>query len=215
MSIVPLERFLTRRFGDVRSGWTILHRRLLPQRLDRLTGYLMQMKREDTMSDFKVEVPGGDDLTVTLTRTFDAPRALVWKVMTDPQHIVRWWTARSVSESMTIDKHDMRPGGAWRFISHGRDGNDYTFVGKFLEITPPEKVVQTFGMEGMFEGKTIIETMTLTEVGGRTLYKNVSLFESREDRDGMVASGMEFGARQTLDQLAEILAEQQAAQQQQ
>ena len=159
------------------------------------------------MSDFKVDVPGGDDLTVVMTRTFDAPRALVWKVMTEPQHIARWWAAKSITRSVTVEKHDLRIGGAWRFVSHGLDGNDYIFLGKFLEIVPPEKVVQTFGMEGMFEGKIIIETMTLTEAGGRTRYRNVSTFESRGDRDGMVASGMEHGARETLDQLEAILGE--------
>ncbi len=215
-NLVPLERFLSRRFGSVRSAWATLHRRLLPQRLDRLTAYLKELMKDDKMSDFKVEVPTEDDLTIVLTRTFEAPRALMWKVMSEPEHIARWWGAKSVSKSLTVDKHEMRPGGAWRFISHGHDGTDYIFVGKFLEITPPEKVVQTFGMEGMFEGKVIIETLTLEDLGnGRTLYRNVSKFESKEDRDGMLASGMEVGARETLNQLEEILVEQQAAQQQQ
>ena len=215
-SLVPPERFLMRRFGSVRNGLTTLHRRWWPQRLDRLTAYLKELKRENTMSDFKVEVPGGDDLTVTMTRTFDAPRALVWKVMSEPQHIARWWGAKSVSSKVLVKKHDMRVGGEWRFESHGHDGNVYVFVGKFLEIAPPEKVTQTFGMEGMFEGKVIVETLTLEDLGnGKTLYRNVSTYESKEDRDGMIASGMEVGARQSLDQLEEILIEQQAAAQQQ
>jgi len=211
-TLIPVQRFLSRRFGSVRAGWLTLHRRAWPQRLDRLTAYLSRIKRENAMSDFKVEIPTDDDLTIVMTRTFEAPRALVWKAMTEPQHIARWWGAKSVSSKVVVAKHEMRVGGAWRFESHGHDGTVYVFLGEFLEIAPPEKVVQTFGMEGMFEGKVIIETMTLEDLGdGRTQYRNVSRFESKEDRDGMVASGMEVGARQSLDQLEGIIDELQAA----
>jgi uncharacterized protein YndB with AHSA1/START domain len=131
--------------------------------------------------------------------------------MTEPRHIARWWGAQSVSSKVVVAKHELRVGGQWRFESHGHDGAVYVFLGEFREIAPPEKVVQTFGMEGMFEGKVIIETMTLEDLGdGKTLYRNVSTFESKDDRDGMLASGMEIGARESLDQAAEILEELQA-----
>ena len=215
MAIVPLERFLTRRFGGVRAGWRVLVNRQWLQRLDRLAGYLVQLKETGKMNNkLHVEAPAGEPITI-MTRTFDAPRALVWKVMSDPQHIARWWGGKSYTTKVVVARHEFREGGQWRFESHGLDGNVYVFLGEFREIVPPGKVVQTFGMEGMFEGKTIVETLTLEERDGRTEYRVVSQYDSIEDRDAMVVS-MEGGAQETLDQIEEILAElQQAGQQQQ
>lgn len=206
MSIVPLERFLTRRFGGVMAGWRILLDRHWRQRLDRLAGYLAHLK-EDSMNELKVNTPAGEPIII-MTRKFDAPRALVWKAMTEREHIARWWGASSFTEKVVVTKYDLRPGGEWRFESHGKDGNVFIFLGKFLEIHGPQRVVQTFGMEGMFEGKLIVEDMTLEELpDGRTLYRQISTYDSVADRDGMVASGMEDGARETLDQLETIVAE--------
>jgi uncharacterized protein YndB with AHSA1/START domain len=214
MTIIPLERFLIRRFGGVRTGWRTLVGRHWLQRLDRLAGYLVQLKETGKMTNkLHVEAPAGEPITI-MTRTFDAPRALVWKVMSDPRHIARWWGGKSYTTKVVVAKHDFRKGGEWRFESHGLDGNVYVFLGEFREIVPPEKVVQTFGMEGMFEGRTIVETLTLEEVAGRTNYKVVSLYDSIEDRDAMVVS-MEGGAQETLDQIEEILLELQQAEQQQ
>lgn len=216
MAIVPLETFLTRRFGGIRAGWRVLVERGWLQRLDRLAGYLVQLKEAGKMTNkLHVEAPAGEPITI-MTRSFDAPRALVWKVMSDPLHIARWWGGKSYTSKVVVAKHEFQPGGQWRFESHGLDGNVYVFLGEFREIVPPEKVVQTFGMEGMFEGKTIVETLTLEEVAGRTNYKVVSVYDSIEDRDAMVATGFEDGARETLDQVEEILRElQQVGQQQQ
>ena len=85
------------------------------------------------------------------------------------------------------------------------DGTTYVFKGRYLEVVAPEKLVNTFGMEGMFEGREIVETHTLEEVEGKTRYTSVSRFDSIADRDGMLASGMEEGARESLDRLAELL----------
>jgi uncharacterized protein YndB with AHSA1/START domain len=215
-TVVPAERFLARRFGSLSRAFVEITRRAWQIRLERLSAYVMQLKREETMNDkLKVEAPAGEPITI-MTRTFDAPRALVWKVMSEPQHIARWWGAKSFASKVVVARHEFREGGQWRYESHGHDGRVSVFLGEFREIVAPEKVVQTFGMEGMFEGKTIVETLTLEEVNGKTHYRVVSLYDSMEDRDGMVASGMEVGARETLDQLQEILDElQQAGQQQQ
>lgn len=216
MAIVTLERFLTRRFGGVRAGWRVLVNRRWLQRLDRLAGYLVQLKEAGKMDNLRVEAPA-DQPIVIMTRDFDAPRALVWKVMTEPRHIARWWGGPSYTEKVVVATYEARVGGRWRFESHGKDGNVYVFHGEFREIDPPAKVVQTFGMEGMFEGQTIVETLTLEELpDGRTRYRNVSHYDSIEARDGMVASGMEDGARESLDQLEALLAElsQQSQQQQ-
>ena len=215
-TVVPAERFLARRFGSLQRAFVEITRRARRQRLGRLSVYAAKLEREGTMNGkLKVEAPAGEPITI-MTRSFDAPRALVWKVMSEPQHIARWWGGPSYTSKVVVARHDFRVGGEWRFESHGLDGNVYVFLGEFREIVPPERVVQTFGMEGMFEGKTIVETLTLEEVAGRTNYRVVSLYDSIEDRDAMVATGFEAGARETLDQLEEILRElQQAGQQQQ
>lgn len=210
MAIIPLERFLTRRFGGVRAGWRALVDRLWLQRLDRLAGYVTHLKDKE-MDNLKVNALAGEPVII-MTRTFDAPRALVWKAMTEREHIARWWGASSFTAKVIVKAYDPRVGGEWRFESHGKDGNVFVFYGKFLEIREPHRVVQTFAMENMFVGKLIVEDLTLEELpDGRTLYRQVSSYDSVADRDGMVASGMEVGARETLEQLAAVIAELKSA----
>jgi uncharacterized protein YndB with AHSA1/START domain len=142
------------------------------------------------------------DTEITMSRTFDAPRHLVWAAMTQPQHIKRWW-GRGNPLDVTLD---FRPGGSYRFVEHADDGNDYAFRGEIREIVPEERVVQTFEYEGM-PGHIAVETMTLEEKDGRTTVTNTSAFSSKEDRDGMLSSGMETGANQSYDALEALLAE--------
>lgn len=144
-----------------------------------------------------------DEPLIIMTRTLDAPRKLVWKAFTEPEHVANWWGPRGVTTKVV--KLDLRPGGEWRFEHHMPDGSAYIFKGKYLEVVEPEKLVNTFGIEGMFEGRELVETHTFDEVGGKTKYKSVSRFESIADRDGMLASGMEEGARESMDRLAELL----------
>lgn len=214
MSLIPLERFLARRFGGVMEGWRTLVNRQLFQRLDRLAGYVTCLK-DNEMNDLKVNAPAGESF-LTMTRIFDAPRALVWKAMTEREHIARWWGASSFTEKVVVTDYDLSVGGKWRFESYGKNGQTFVFHGRFLAINAPFRVVQTFGMEAMFEGKLIVEDVTLEELpDGRTLYRQLSSYDSLADRDGMVASGMEMGARETLDQLERIALELTAQAQQQ
>ena len=140
---------------------------------------------------------------IVITREFDAPRALVFRAMTDPAVIPLWWGPARYTT--TIDKLDARPGGAWRFVQKGPDG-EFGFRGVFKEIVPPQRVVMTFEWEGL-PGHISVNTLVLEERGGRTFMTSTSTFDSREDRDGMVQSGMESGARETDDRLAAVLAE--------
>lgn len=152
--------------------------------------------------DLKVTVIS--DLEVTLTREFDAPRELVFKAMTDPRLIERWWGPRNYRT--VVDHLDARPGGTWRFRNIAADGGEHAFRGEFKEITPPERVVWTFEYEPL-PGHISVETMTLTEQDGRTLLTVIDRFSSKEDRDGMVNSGMESGARESYERLDEVLDE--------
>jgi uncharacterized protein YndB with AHSA1/START domain len=141
---------------------------------------------------------------IVMTRVFDAPRELVFKALTDPARIAQWWGPRRLTT--TVAQLDLRPGGVWRFVQHDADGNEYAFHGVFQEIVPPERIVQTFEWEGL-PGHVSVETMTLEEHDGRTTMTARSVFTTAEDRDGMLQSGMEEGARETWDRLAELLAQ--------
>jgi uncharacterized protein YndB with AHSA1/START domain len=144
------------------------------------------------------------DLEIVLTRTFDAPRALVFKTMTDPALIPQWWGPQAYTT--TVDRMDVRPGGKWRFVNGMPDGRRTGFHGVYREITPPERLVYTFEWEGL-PGHISTETVTFDERDGKTTLTNTVRFDSVQDRDGMLRSGMEKGATETMDRLAALLAE--------
>ena len=137
-----------------------------------------------------------------LTRFFDAPRELVFEAFTNPKHIVQWWGPRR--NSTTIDKLDLRPGGHWRFVEQAQDGSQYGFRGEFREVMPPAKLVWSFEFEGM-PGHVCLQTLILQAHGSRTKMIATIVFDSLEDRDGMLNSGMEAGARESYDRLDELL----------
>jgi uncharacterized protein YndB with AHSA1/START domain len=136
-------------------------------------------------------------------RVFEAPRDRVWAAYTDPELIPQWWGPRDAA--VYVDKMDVQRGGAWRFVHRDAEGNELGFRGTYREVTPPERIVQTFEWEGM-PGHVIVETLTLEDLGGRTKVTGVSLFHTTEERDGMLASGMERGLSETHERLDELLA---------
>lgn len=152
----------------------------------------------------KLELP--TDREIVLSRVFDAPRERVFRAYTDPKAIPQWWGPRDYTT--TVDKMDVRPGGAWRFVQVAPDGTKHAFHGTYREIRPPERIVDTFEYEPA-PGHVLVETVTFDSVpGGRTKVTVTSRFDTKADRDGMIASGMEFGARQTMERLAEYLGKQ-------
>lgn len=157
------------------------------------------------MNQLHIEAPTGEPI-IRMTRIFDAPRELVWMAWTRPEHVARWWGARAMGQTRVITL-DVRAGGDWRFEQTTPDGTIFAFIGKYLEVNAPEALVNTFALEGMFEDKTVIESHRFEEKNGRTHYSCVTRFDSVEDRDGMVASGMETGAQDTMRQLEELLSE--------
>jgi uncharacterized protein YndB with AHSA1/START domain len=152
-------------------------------------------------TEFVIE-PGKNE--IVMTRIFDAPRELVFKTMTDPKLMPNWWGPRD--HWTKVDKMDVRSGGSWRFINGDSSGNEYGFHGVYHLVDAPERVVQTFEFEGV-PGHVALDTMMLEDLGGKTRLVQQSVFQSVEDRDGMVQSGMQTGATETNDRLAEILAE--------
>jgi uncharacterized protein YndB with AHSA1/START domain len=148
-----------------------------------------------------IAAPGS--LKIVMSRMFDAPRDLVFKAYTDPKHLTKWWGLRT--NTTTVDVMDVRPGGMWRFVQRNADGEEFAFHGVYHAVTAPETLVHTFEFEGM-PGHVLLETITFEDHGDRTKLIDQSVFQSVADRDGMVASGMEAGANETMDRFAELLA---------
>lgn len=147
-----------------------------------------------------------EDGDLTYERTFDAPRELVWKAHTDPELVAKWWGP--LRHRTRVEEMDLRPGGAWRYVSVDDDGNEFAFYGEYLEIVPPEKIRWTF----MFDVEGVgpqggPETLTLEDLGGRTLMRAVSHMGSAEIIDESLATGMIQGAIETWDRLEALLAE--------
>ncbi len=139
---------------------------------------------------------------IVITRTFDAPRDLVFKASTDPDLISQWWGPETYTTR--IDQMDVKPGGIWRFVQNDQDGNEFAFRGVYHEIAPAERVVQTFEFEGM-PGHVSLETLQLEEVDGKTKMTSTAVYQSVEDRDWMFASGMQEGASESMDRLAGLV----------
>lgn len=141
---------------------------------------------------------------ILITRVFDAPRELVFRAHTDPALIPLWWGPRSTTT--IVDKMDVRPGGEYRFVHRTEDGSEYVFRGEFREIAPPERLVQTSEIEGT--PGSVLETITFEEQDGKTTLTILDVCSTKEERDAVLASGMEGGLNESYDRLAELLAEQ-------
>lgn len=139
---------------------------------------------------------------LVMSRIFDAPRELVYKTYVEPQLISQWWGAVG---TITVDKMDVRPGGAWRFVQQDSEGNKFTFSGEYREVLPPERITFTFTYEEM-PGHDILETVTFEEYeGGKTKLIDISFYETLEDLEGMLQSGAEQGTVVMWQQLDTVL----------
>ena len=142
------------------------------------------------------------DREMRIERVFDAPRDLVWQAFTDPKLVAQWWGR---GNQLVVERLEVERGGHWRFVEHSPDGV-HGFEGRFREVAPPERLVMTFEWDGM-PGYVIIESVDFEAVGrDRTRVVNLSQFYSTEERDGMVASGMEEGLNQSYAALDRLLA---------
>lgn len=150
---------------------------------------------------------------VWMSRIFDAPRELVWQALTDANHLKHWWGPRAMKTVHCT--MDARPGGSWAIhqvvdapesIGGTPGGTLLKFKGRVLEVDPPSRLVQTFGMEGEWGGEEIREEITLTDLGnGKTLYKAVSFAGTFEAREAALGTGMSYGAQEMFDRLDEYL----------
>ena len=154
------------------------------------------------MADLQVVADPGTH-QIVITRSFDAPRELVYKAFTDPDAVRRWWGMGP--DETVVDQLEARAGGRWRFVQRSQDGSEHGFHGVYHEASAPERLVYTFEWEGM-PGHVLLETITFEEQDGKTHMTDSSVFQSVADRDGMLQSGMESGAAESMDRLDEYLA---------
>jgi uncharacterized protein YndB with AHSA1/START domain len=144
------------------------------------------------------------DEQILITREFDAPRHLVWKAWTTPELVKRWWNAKR--GEVTVCEIDLRVGGKWRYVLVTEDGFEVGFHGEYREIVPNERMVSTEAYEGIpdAEEQAALNTLTLTEVDGRTTMTILVEHPTKEGRDAHIASGMEAGMQDAMDLLEEV-----------
>lgn len=144
---------------------------------------------------------------IVLTRVFDAPRELLFKVYTDPSTVPHWWGPSYLTT--TVDKMEVRQGGVWRFVQRDPAGHEHAFHGVYHAVLAPERIVNTFEYEGT-PGHVLLATVTFEELpGGKTRVTDRSVFQTLADRDAMVREGAKGGAVELMERLATLVASMQ------
>jgi uncharacterized protein YndB with AHSA1/START domain len=204
--IIPFRPRLERQWRSLAVARLLHNRRA---KLDRLTDYLEQLKeREMSKRDLKIEAPDSEPV-VLMTRTFDAPRELVWKAISEPEHVVRWWGPHG--HTNRVAEFDFRIDGRWIIESTLPDGTVIPFNGEFKEIEKPVRLTQTFRFGDMPMELYSLDSVELVALpDGRTLYNARSVLPDFDSRAGMLASGMEVGVVEGFERLDAMLLEWQA-----
>jgi uncharacterized protein YndB with AHSA1/START domain len=148
-----------------------------------------------------VEVTLPSDTQIQIRRVFNAPRALVYRVWTEPELIRRWWAGDE--GEVTSAEVDLRVGGSWRYAMVANGGFEVAFHGEYLEIKPGERIVSTEVFEGM-PGASAVSTTTLTEQDGQTTLTILVQHTSKENRDAHANSGMESGLASSWTALEQV-----------
>ena len=155
------------------------------------------------MAELEIEVPENSQNIVGVV-TIKAPLEKVFEAYTTETLFAKWWCR---GNPMTVHRFECRDGGGWHIVERSEDGNEYEFLGSFHEVSANERIVQTFEYLGMPErGHVFLERADFVAIDtGVTEIRALSTAQSREDRDGMVASGMEAGWRQSVEALGRLL----------
>ncbi len=148
-----------------------------------------------------LQVTTPTDREIVLTRVFDAPRQMVFDAFTKPELLKRWFGPHGWS--LVVCEVDLKVGGTFRFVLRGPDGNDMGMRGVYREIVAPERSVHMESFDD-YPGESQV-TAVFVEQGGRTTMTATVLYPSQEIRDIVIKSGMEHGAAESYDKLAELL----------
>lgn len=147
----------------------------------------------------KVTLPATKQILIE--REFAAPAAMVWRAVTEPELVRRWWHAGR--GEMTACEIDLRVGGTWRYAMRPANGEEFAFYGEFLEIVANEKIVQTDTF-APFPDDAATNTMTLSEHDGVTLLRTLVQHTTDQARDMHIGSGMEAGMQDAFDRLEQV-----------
>ena len=146
-----------------------------------------------------VTLPADDQILIT--REFDAPPHLVYRALTTPELVKRWWSGKR--GEVTLAEIDLRVGGRWRYVMVAHGEFEVGFHGEYRELVPNERIVSTEVFEGMPDAYSV-NTVTLEEVDGRTLLKTLVQHQLPEHRDAHIDSGMEGGMQESFDALEQV-----------
>jgi len=139
---------------------------------------------------------------IRIERTFDAARERVWRAFTDPEQLAQWWGR---GNKLVVERFELQRGGHYRFVEHTSAGPQ-GFEGRFREVTPMERLVQSFEWDGM-PAHVAIKTIEFVDLGaGRTKVVTTLSLHTPEERDGMLHSGMEPGMNKSYAELDKLLA---------
>jgi uncharacterized protein YndB with AHSA1/START domain len=149
-----------------------------------------------------VTLPADDQILIT--REFAAPKHLVYKALTTPELVKRWWS--SDYGDMTVADIDLRVGGRWRFVMVTKDGAEVAFHGEYREIVPNERIVSTEVYEGAPDAdeNAAVNTVTLKDANGATMMTVLVQCSSKDVRDAIIDSGMEVGMQKSYDYLERV-----------
>jgi uncharacterized protein YndB with AHSA1/START domain len=147
-------------------------------------------------------VPDGTDREIFITRTFNAPRELVWKMFTEPQHLMRWWGPKGFTTP--VCEIDLRPGGIWHYVMRAPDGGEFSAQHVYHEITPPERIVYGSAQTGS-GSLNAIHTLTFEAVDSKTKVYFHTQLPSVVERDEMIKRGFTQGVGEGMDTLEAYL----------
>jgi uncharacterized protein YndB with AHSA1/START domain len=140
---------------------------------------------------------------LVVTRTFNGPARIVFQAWTTPELLMRWWAPKSFGVSFISCEADYRTGGSYRFVmGHPASDQPMAFFGRFIEVTPPSRLVWT-NEEGGADGS--VTTVTFEERGGQTLVTVYDLYPSKEALEAAIASGSTSGFGEQFEQLDALL----------
>ena len=140
------------------------------------------------------------DREIVITRSFDAPRRVVFEAWTKPKHVAAWWDPTGAQ--LAACEIDLRPNGAFRFVHGGSAGAAHTFAGVYREIDSPRRLVFTTRSAS---GSESVGTLVFDEYDGTTTLTMTIACASATDRDALLEMRVEVGTARTLDNLAAYL----------
>ncbi|MFO0901035.1 MAG: SRPBCC family protein [Pirellulales bacterium] len=152
----------------------------------------------------KLQVITPSDRELCLTRVFEAPRHLVFAALSKPE-LVRRWLGGLPGWSMTVCEIDFRVGGRYRYVWKHENGSEMGMGGEYLEITPPERIVNSERFDQAWYDGSAEVTIVLTEAEGRTTLVETVRYDSREIRDQVLKTPMEQGVAVSFDHLEDLV----------